>query len=160
MNAGSLRAAAALLAVFALPAGSLAATAYSVGGTVNMRTGPGTHYPVIAQIPSGSRIDVVACLQDYSWCDTVVADLRGWVSTRRLEFPHGGRNVPLRSFYTFFNAPIFSGGAPNRQGPDPAVPDCADPNTICPGEEPVQGPVECESCPWPTGRRQDGSEGP
>lgn len=153
--------AAGLLAM-ALPSFANAATAYAVGGITNMREGPGTQYHVIARVRGDSRVDVVGCLKDFSWCDAIVEDIRGWISTTRLEFVHAERRVPLWSFYTFFNVPIIGDSSGHRRGGDDgaSLPDCSDPDIICPDERPTveEGPVECEACPWPSGRAP-GTEG-
>ncbi len=81
--------------------------AYAVPtGTTNMRAGPGFDYPVIAIIRGGSAVNVYGCLSDFSWCDSSVQDIRGWVSTTRLQFQYGGNLVPMPRYYSYFDAPI------------------------------------------------------
>ena len=76
---------------------TLAIAAYD--GTTNMRAGPGTNYPVIARILAGSRVNVIGCLTGYSWCDVVVQNYRGWVSTTRLQFAYEARRqTPIIGF--------------------------------------------------------------
>lgn len=45
---------------------------------LNLRSGPGTHYPVRKVIPAGSAIDVHSC--GHSWCYTAWAGHQGYVS--------------------------------------------------------------------------------
>jgi uncharacterized protein YraI len=54
--------------VGALIAGSaLAALAvYSPTGHLNVRSGPGFQYGVVAQMPANMRFPVTGCIQDYS----------------------------------------------------------------------------------------------
>jgi uncharacterized protein YraI len=102
-----LLAAAALFGALALPTFTAAQTiAYAVPGTTNMRAGPGTQYPVIARIRGGSVVNVHGCVSDFSWCDASVQNVRGWVSTTRLEFDYSGRLVPLPRYYRYFGAPV------------------------------------------------------
>ena len=48
-------------------------------GNVNMRSGPGTQYPVITTIPAGAPIEVMGC---QSWCQVAYAGAQGYVSGR------------------------------------------------------------------------------
>jgi len=146
----------ALLGI-ALNTPSEAEPAYVAPGTTNVRAGPGTSFPVLARVPGGTFVDVTGCISGLSWCDVIFDEaeggLRGWISSRRLEFSHAGQLVPMWSFGTFFNVPIIGGSAryghqPGNYRAAPLDEDCADPNVLCPHE----GPVECEECPWPTGR--------
>jgi uncharacterized protein YraI len=49
---------------------------------VNMRTGPGTGYPVITTIPGGAPVEVLGC---QSWCSVVYRGAEGYVSGRYLQ---------------------------------------------------------------------------
>ena len=49
-----------------LAAGSASAGEERTTSNLNLRTGPGTNYPVHAVIPAGSLVDVVAC--GHEWC--------------------------------------------------------------------------------------------
>jgi uncharacterized protein YraI len=145
-----------LLLALAWSGSANAASAYTAPGGTNLREGPGANYPVVASVRGGSDVEVLGCLQDFSWCETLVENERGWISSRRLEYMHAGQRVPLWSFYTYFNTPTipFRGGSYRHRDRDrPTQLDCRDPNVDCQEEPlPPQGPVECESCPWPTGR--------
>jgi uncharacterized protein YraI len=46
-------------------------------GNVNMRSGPGTQYPVITTIPAGAPLEVFGC---QSWCQVGYAGTQGYVS--------------------------------------------------------------------------------
>jgi uncharacterized protein YraI len=101
----------AAVALFGALAGSGVAAAQSIAyaipyGTTNMRAGPGVDYPVVAIIRGGSAVTVYGCLSDFSWCDSIVQDIRGWVSTTRLQFEYGGNLVPIPRYYSYFDAPI------------------------------------------------------
>src|SRR5688572_29279810 len=81
-------------------------TAYAASGVTNLRAGPGTEYPVIARVLGGSRVNVVGCLSSRSWCDVIVQDIRGWMSTTRLEFLYGGQLVYVPRYYSYFDVPV------------------------------------------------------
>ena len=46
-------------------------------GSVNMRTGPSTAYPVVLTIPAGAQINVGQCS---SWCSVSYGGFSGWAS--------------------------------------------------------------------------------
>jgi uncharacterized protein YraI len=156
MPARSFLGAAILLVALAASNLADAASTYTLGGITTMHSGPGSQYPVIARIRGGRHINVLGCLPDYSWCKAMMNDMRGWISATRLEFPHAGQLVPLATFYTFFNAPtIPDDQRPRHGGSGQTITDCSDPGVLCPEDQQTvgKGPVECEACPWPTGRR-------
>ena len=72
-------AASVLIAGLAVPASANAATAY-VTHSLNMHTGPGARYPVIAVVPRGNPVEVIHCTYGYGWCEVVFDDEEGWVS--------------------------------------------------------------------------------
>jgi uncharacterized protein YraI len=106
MNVRSIVRTAALLCALAAPGVADAATAYAVGGTTNMRAGPGTQYPVVARVVGGSRVNVIGCVAGYSWCDGRVQGVRGWIAGSRLEFPYANRRVLVPQYYAYFGAPV------------------------------------------------------
>jgi len=65
-------------AVLLLSAGAAAAYPATVTGNLNMRSGPGTGYPVLDTLPPGTVVDVRGCTG--SWCDIG----SGWVSASYL----------------------------------------------------------------------------
>src|SRR5680860_1686681 len=48
---------------------------------VNLRAGPGTEYPVLVTVPTDAPITILGCLEDYTWCDTIFEENRGWMSS-------------------------------------------------------------------------------
>jgi len=61
----------------ALIAGSALAVpaVFSPTGHLNVRSGPGFQYGVVAQMPANTRFPVTGCIQDYSWCSVVVGNV-------------------------------------------------------------------------------------
>lgn len=76
-------AAIAALAVFVAAPAASASEAYATED-VNMRSGPGTEFPVVGVILGGRPVTVVGCLPDGGWCDAVHDGDRAWVSGRFL----------------------------------------------------------------------------
>lgn len=56
---------------------------------LNVRTGPGTNYPVIGAIPNGAGIDVLGCTTGYNWCQVDYGGRLGWASSNYLAFSQG-----------------------------------------------------------------------
>ncbi len=53
---------------------------------LNMRTGPGTGYPVILSIPAGAQVAVYQCTSNQTWCEVGYSGRTGWSSARYLNF--------------------------------------------------------------------------
>lgn len=68
--------AAAMISPAALAAPGVAIT------DVNMRTGPGTGFPVITTIPGGAPVEVLGC---QSWCSVIYRGTEGFVSGRYVQ---------------------------------------------------------------------------
>jgi uncharacterized protein YraI len=41
--------------------------------------GPDDRYPMVAELDADAPVQVMGCLDDWSWCDVAFADNRGWV---------------------------------------------------------------------------------
>lgn len=80
----------ALAAASILAAGpALAIPGYSTAH-LNLRSGPGTQYPVIGVMEYNVRSEITGCVVDYSWCSVTVAGLSGWASAEYLVVDEGG----------------------------------------------------------------------
>ncbi|HTK85758.1 MAG TPA: hypothetical protein VL625_11815 [Patescibacteria group bacterium] len=51
---------------------------------VKLRAGPSSDYAVIARIAPRSGIEIEGCIRDWTWCDVVVGNMRGWASYKHL----------------------------------------------------------------------------
>ena len=143
----SLALLATVLAVLPADAQSRPAIANTTAD-LNMRTGPGTTYPVIITVPRGGTLTLFGCTATFSWCDAAFADAKGWVSGKYLIFAgsgiHHGQPIPTAGInlglpryhrdYTIYAAsPVYKGGPVYKGDPEP-VP-------VQP-PEPVQPPVQ------------------
>ncbi len=71
-------------ALMALSAPSIQAAPARLAGTVDLRQGPGSGYPVIAVIPLGSLVDIGGCQR--RWCAVA---WRGWTGYAPARFCPG-----------------------------------------------------------------------
>jgi len=91
--------------VLAIPFTASAQDAYTTR-SVNIRGGPDTTYPPVAVLPPGAPVDVQGCLDDWSWCDVVFGDDRGWVYAPYLSYVYQGARVPFYTYAPSFGIPI------------------------------------------------------
>ncbi len=68
----------------------------------SVRAGPDGSYPEVAQLDADTPVQVMGCLDDWSWCDVSFADNRGWLYAPDITYEYEGGYVP---FYTY--APVF-----------------------------------------------------
>jgi uncharacterized protein YraI len=76
--------------------------------TVNVRAGPDNSYPAVAVLGTGAPVHVMGCLDDWSWCDVIFGDNRGWVYSPYLSYVYQGYRVPFYSYAPAFGIPIIS----------------------------------------------------
>ena len=62
---------------------------------LNLRTGPGTQYPVVGVMEYNVRSNITGCLADWSWCSVTVAGLNGWASAEYLVIDQGGQVMQI-----------------------------------------------------------------
>ncbi len=91
--------------VLASPFAATAQEAYTTR-SVNVRGGPDTTYPPVAVLWPGAPVQVMGCLDDWSWCDIVFGDDRGWVYAPYLNYVYQGRRVPFYTYAPSFGVPI------------------------------------------------------
>jgi uncharacterized protein YraI len=80
-------------------AGGQAALAFTATSSahLNLRSGPGPQYPVVATIGHDDKIDVHGCLKEVTWCDVNWGDQRGWASADYIAYDtdNGPKVLPL-----------------------------------------------------------------
>src|ERR1700687_1722441 len=91
----------------AIPIAASAQEAYTTR-TVNVRAGPDTSYPPVAALGGGAPVQVMGCLDDWSWCDVVFGDNRGCVYAPYLNYVYQGARVPFYTYAPSFGIPIIS----------------------------------------------------
>jgi len=64
----------------------------------DLYAGPDNSYPVVAQLDPNTPIQVMGCLDDWSWCDVGVEDMRGWLYSPDITYAYEGGYVPLYSY--------------------------------------------------------------
>ena len=74
--------------------------------SVNVRAGPDTSYPPVATLGGGAPVQVMGCLDDWSWCDVAFEDNRGWVYAPYLSYVYQGARVPFYTYAPSFGIPI------------------------------------------------------
>lgn len=91
---------AAFLAALALATTGASAAAVGVtSGSVNLRSGPGAQYAVVAVVPPSQTVTVIGCVAGSSWCDVTWASYRGWMSANYIYAQVGGQTVVVTSVY-------------------------------------------------------------
>jgi len=95
------------LALVLLPSTALAQYAYTTG-TVNMRAGPDSSYPLVLRVYPGTQVQVHGCIADWSWCDVNVGFERGWIYAPYLAYPYQGNNVAIYGSGPTLGLPIVS----------------------------------------------------
>ena len=80
-------------------------SAYTNSGA-ELFAGPAPDYPVVAQLPPGTAVDVFGCLSDYSWCDVALPGVRGWIDAQQLDYPYQGNYVPLLEYGAIIGVPV------------------------------------------------------
>lgn len=86
-----------------LSLGLFAATAAQAANAIvttdlNLRTGPGTRYPIITGIPNKANVDVRGCTRGYNWCQVGFRGAYGWASSRYLAMRIGSPNGSTNNF--------------------------------------------------------------
>jgi uncharacterized protein YraI len=74
--------------------------------SVNVRAGPDTSYPAVATLGGGVPVQVMGCLDDWSWCDVAFEDNRGWIYAPYLSYVYQGARVPFYTYAPSFGIPI------------------------------------------------------
>ncbi|UVA78814.1 SH3 domain-containing protein [Pandoraea commovens] len=79
-----------------------------INASANVRAGPASDYPVVAQAGPGMPVTVYGCVAGYSWCDIGLPGARGWIYGALLSYPYQGNPVPVLSYGTMIGLPIIT----------------------------------------------------
>ncbi len=85
----------ALLLAFCAMAGAQNAI---TTGSADLYAGPDDSYPVVAQVDSNTPLQVMGCLDDWSWCDVDTYGARGWLFAPLISYRYEDGYVPLYSY--------------------------------------------------------------
>ncbi len=94
-----------IAAALVAPTAALAAPGV-VTASVGMRAGPGSGFPMVERIPTGSHVNIHGCLQGDAWCDVSWSGDRGWVSSQYLEYLYHDRYVYLPDYVDVVDVPV------------------------------------------------------
>jgi uncharacterized protein YraI len=75
-------------------------------GSVSVRAGPDNSYPEVAYLDPDTPIQVMGCLDDWSWCDVAFEDNRGWLYAPLITYEYKGGYVPFYSYAPALGVPI------------------------------------------------------
>lgn len=93
------------LLITALPLAAVAQEAFTLRD-VEVFAGPSSEYPPIAELPSGTAVQVAGCLSNWSWCDVIFANDRGWVYAGDLGCPYEGNRVVIVEYGPRLRLPV------------------------------------------------------
>ena len=74
--------------------------------SANVYAGPDSSYPEVAQLDPDTPIQVMGCLDDYSWCDVGFDGNRGWVYSPDITYQYQGGYVPLYAYAPGLGVPV------------------------------------------------------
>lgn len=72
----------------------------------SVRAGPDESYPEVAQLDPDSPIQVMGCLDDWSWCDVAFGEDRGWLYAPDISYQYEGGYVPFYAYAPSFGLPV------------------------------------------------------
>ncbi|WP_106409199.1 SH3 domain-containing protein, partial [Teichococcus deserti] len=78
-----------------LMAGAAEAVPALVIDRIRLHAGPAAEYPTVAVLERGMTVEVVGCLQGYTWCDILVGPQRGWLRGGFLAMSQYPAQAPL-----------------------------------------------------------------
>jgi uncharacterized protein YraI len=68
--------------------------------------GPDDRYPMVAELDADAPVQVIGCLDDWSWCDVAFADNRGWLYAPDIIYGYEGGYVPLYTYAPSLGVPV------------------------------------------------------
>jgi uncharacterized protein YraI len=74
--------------------------------SASVYAGPDSSYPEVAQLDPDTPIEVMGCLDDWSWCDVDFDGDRGWVYSPDITYEYQGGYVPLYAYAPGLGVPV------------------------------------------------------
>lgn len=84
-------------ALLAFSAAAMAENAVTTD-IARVRAGPDGSYPEVGELDANTPLQVMGCLDDWSWCDVVFGPNRGWIYSPEISFQYDGGYVPFYSY--------------------------------------------------------------
>lgn len=81
-----------IAALMALPLAAAAQQAFTIRA-VEVFAGPSSQYPLVATLPPNAGVRITGCLGDWSWCDVIFSNYRGWMYAADLAVPYQNDRV-------------------------------------------------------------------
>jgi len=91
--------------LFTLAIAAKAENAVTTDST-SVRAGPDSAYPEVAELDPGTPVQVMGCLDDWSWCDVAFEDMRGWLYSPDITYEYEGGYVPFYAYAPAFGLPV------------------------------------------------------
>jgi uncharacterized protein YraI len=73
---------------------------------VDVYAGPDDSYPTVARLDADAPVQVMGCLDDWSWCDVTFEDNRGWLYAPDITYDYQGGYVPLYTYAPSLGIPV------------------------------------------------------
>jgi uncharacterized protein YraI len=80
--------------LLAAPLAASAQQAFTVRDT-EVFAGPSSEFPPVAVLRANAGVRIAGCLADWSWCDIIISDLRGWVYAGDIVVPYQNDRVAV-----------------------------------------------------------------
>jgi uncharacterized protein YraI len=74
--------------------------------SADVYAGPDGSYPEVAQLDPDTPIQVMGCLNDWSWCDVAFEGNRGWLYSPDITYQYQGGYVPLYAYAPGLGVPV------------------------------------------------------
>jgi uncharacterized protein YraI len=87
-------------------AGAASAQNAMTTDSADIYAGPDNSYPEVAQLDPDTPIQVMGCLDDWSWCDVGFDGNRGWLYSPDIAYQYQGGYAPLYAYAPGLGVPV------------------------------------------------------
>jgi uncharacterized protein YraI len=91
--------------VLALSAAAAAQNAVTTH-PADIYAGPDDSYPMVGRLDADAPVQVMGCLDDWSWCDVAFGDNRGWLYAPDIVYDYEGGYVPFYTYAPSLGVPV------------------------------------------------------
>ena len=82
------------------------AMAQRAAAALGMRAGPGSNFPVVAEVAETTSVHVHGCVEGYAWCDVSTETDRGWAPANLLNYHYENRDVLISEHGAKLQIPV------------------------------------------------------